>query len=166
MNSKSIKVRDGVKIFLDKAKSRSVSLHFGAIMTFDTDSYENNTVKVSEVEQSTDLPWSIPEDYDSNNEACLLRYGSAAEETLINSTRYNLDNEECVLMQKSKREEIRRMTGVNVDDFQVYDDGSVYEIFEQLLNSKSNINSYNVLCVMETYRSRPGYILIDLISNQ
>ncbi|KAF5288354.1 hypothetical protein FQA39_LY15444 [Lamprigera yunnana] len=58
---------------------------------------------------------------------------------------------ECVIMQKSKREEIRRMHCANVDDFQVYDDGVVYEIFEQLLNSKYNMNSYNVLCVMEMY---------------
>ncbi|KAF5281809.1 hypothetical protein FQA39_LY05023 [Lamprigera yunnana] len=68
---------------------------------------------------------------------------------------------ECVIMQKSKREEIRRMAGVNVDDFQVYDDGGVYEIFEQLLNSKYNINSYNVLCVMEMY-SDPKYNINDL----
>ncbi|KAF5276085.1 hypothetical protein FQA39_LY00881 [Lamprigera yunnana] len=94
MNSKSIKVRSGVKTFLDKAKSRSVPLHLGAIMTFDTDSCENNTVDSGKVEQSIDLPWSIPDDYDANNEACLLRYGKAAEETLINSTRYDLDNKD------------------------------------------------------------------------
>ncbi|KAF5272529.1 hypothetical protein FQA39_LY07853 [Lamprigera yunnana] len=216
-----------------------------------------------ETKKSIDLPWSIPEDYDANKEARLLRYGNAAEETLINSTRYDLDMKskyieigysthldlhpdelsirnmckthditdnvkisyhweyseglslpmasmiaaavsdpmsnvdnfmktitlqrdyctcmfnrydveavfhlkpiityrleimrssgfkefydnivECVIMQKSKREEIRRMAGVNIDDFQVYDDGGVYDIFEQLLNSKYNINSYNVL---------------------
>ncbi|KAF5305673.1 hypothetical protein FQA39_LY09162 [Lamprigera yunnana] len=69
---KSFKVRDGVKTFLDKAKSRSVPLHLGAIMTFDTDSCKNNTVEAGEVEQSTDLPWSIPEDYDANNEFRLL----------------------------------------------------------------------------------------------
>ncbi|KAF5288097.1 hypothetical protein FQA39_LY15522 [Lamprigera yunnana] len=61
-------------------------------MTFDTDSCENNTVEAAEVEQSIDLPWSILEVYDANNEARLLRYGDAAEETLINSTRYDLDN--------------------------------------------------------------------------
>ncbi|KAF5298058.1 hypothetical protein FQA39_LY11826 [Lamprigera yunnana] len=225
MNSKSIKVRDGVKIFLDKAKSLSVPLHLGAITTFDTDSCKNNMIEEGETKQSIDLHWSIPEDYDANNEARLLAYGNAAEETLINSTRYDLDNEikyieirygtnldlqpvirirdgatactdsrcnarcsknkrdyrtckfnrydvesifhlksfinyrleimrssgfkefydnivECVIIQKSKREEIRRMIDVNVDDFQVYDDGGVYEIFDQLLNSKYNINSY------------------------
>ncbi|KAF5282279.1 hypothetical protein FQA39_LY17641 [Lamprigera yunnana] len=78
MNSKSIKVRDGVKTFLDKAQSRSVPLHFLAIMTVNIDSCENNTVEA---------------DYDANNEARLLRYGNAAEETLINLTRYDLDNE-------------------------------------------------------------------------
>ncbi|KAF5296340.1 hypothetical protein FQA39_LY12557 [Lamprigera yunnana] len=93
MNSKSIKVRDGVKTFLDKANSRSVPLHFGAIMTLDTDSCENNTVQEGEVEQSIDLLWSIPEDSDANNEARLLSYGNAAEETLIHSARYDLDNE-------------------------------------------------------------------------
>ncbi|KAF5274860.1 hypothetical protein FQA39_LY07042 [Lamprigera yunnana] len=72
MNSKSIKVRDDVKTFLDETKSRSVPLHLGAIMTFDTDSSENNTVDECEVEQSIDLPWSIPEDYKANNEARLL----------------------------------------------------------------------------------------------
>ncbi|KAF5270300.1 hypothetical protein FQA39_LY08411 [Lamprigera yunnana] len=94
MNSKSIKVRDSVKTFLDKAKSQSVPLHLGAIMTFDSDSCENNTVEAGEVEQSIDLPWSIPKDYDANNEARLLRYGNSAEETLIKSTRYDLDNED------------------------------------------------------------------------
>ncbi|KAF5300712.1 hypothetical protein FQA39_LY11074 [Lamprigera yunnana] len=73
---------------------------------------------------------------------------------------------ECVIMKKSKREKIRSMAGVNVDEFQMYDDGGVYEIFEQLLTSKYKINSYNVLFVMEMYRHRPGYILTDLISNQ
>ncbi|KAF5284877.1 hypothetical protein FQA39_LY16927 [Lamprigera yunnana] len=306
MNSKSIKVRDGVKTFLDEAKSQSVPLHLGTIMTFDTDSCENNKDEEGEVEQSIELPWSIHEDYIANNEACLLWYDNAAEETLINSTRYDLDNEpvirirdgatgcadsrcnarfsknnvlldtyewkkfpelephimnhffydssevqcildqsskdelsirnmcktdditddvkisyhweyseglsspmglmiasavsdpirngenfmktitlqrnyrtctfnrydveaifllkpiinyrleimrsskfkefydnmvECVIMQKYKREEICRMAGVNVDYFQVYDDGGVYEIFEQMLNSKYNINS-------------------------
>ncbi|KAF5293344.1 hypothetical protein FQA39_LY02829 [Lamprigera yunnana] len=77
----------------NKAKFRSVPLDLGAIMTFDTDSCENNTVEASEVEQSIDLPWSIPEDYDANNEARLLRYGNAADETLINSTRYDLHND-------------------------------------------------------------------------
>ncbi|KAF5282891.1 hypothetical protein FQA39_LY17452 [Lamprigera yunnana] len=86
-------VRDGAKTFLDKAKSRSVPLHLGAILTFGTDSCKNNTPDAGEVEQSTDLPWSIPEDHDANNEARLLMYGNAAEETLINSTRYDLDNE-------------------------------------------------------------------------
>ncbi|KAF5306649.1 hypothetical protein FQA39_LY08838 [Lamprigera yunnana] len=94
MNSKSIKVRDGVKKFVDKVKSRRTPLHLGAIMTFDTNRCENNTVEAGEVEQSIDLPWSILEDYDANNKACLLRYSNAAEETLINSTRYDLDNEE------------------------------------------------------------------------
>ncbi|KAF5274579.1 hypothetical protein FQA39_LY07191 [Lamprigera yunnana] len=188
MNSKFI---SGVKTFLDKAKFRSVPLHLGAVMTFDIDSCENNKVEEGEVEQSIDLPRSIPEDYDANNEARLLRCGNAAEETLINLTRYDLDNEkyseglfspmrsmiaaaisdpmtngddfmktitlkrdyrtcmfnrydveailhlnpiinyrleimpssefkefydivECVIMQKSKQEEIRRMAGVNV----------------------------------------------------
>ncbi|KAF5305690.1 hypothetical protein FQA39_LY09179 [Lamprigera yunnana] len=82
-----------MKTFLDKAKSESVPLHLVAIMTFDTDSCENNKVEAGEVEQSIDLLWSIPEDYDANNKARLLRYGNAAEETLINSTRYDLDNE-------------------------------------------------------------------------
>ncbi|KAF5306771.1 hypothetical protein FQA39_LY00001 [Lamprigera yunnana] len=40
---------------------------------------------------------------------------------------------ECVIIQKSKREEIRRMVGINVDDLQVYDDGGAYEIFEQII---------------------------------
>ncbi|KAF5303388.1 hypothetical protein FQA39_LY09979 [Lamprigera yunnana] len=39
------------------------------------------------------LETSIPEEYDANNEDRLLRHGNAAEETLINSTRYDLDNE-------------------------------------------------------------------------
>ncbi|KAF5270241.1 hypothetical protein FQA39_LY08455 [Lamprigera yunnana] len=292
INSKSGKVPDGVKTFLDKAKSRNFPLHLWAIMMFNTDSCENNTVEEDEVKQSINLPWSIPKDYDANNEARLLRYGNAAEETLINSTRYDLDNEDkyidirysthlnqqqCVLdqsfknelsiqnmcktdditddvkisyhweyseglslpiasmiavavsdtmrngdnfmktitlqhdyrtcsfskcdvvtiihlkpiinylleimrssgfkefydniverviMHKSKRDKIGSMAGINVDDFQVYDDGVVYKIFEQLLNSKYNINSYNVLCVMEMYRHRPGYILTDLTFNQ
>ncbi|KAF5287006.1 hypothetical protein FQA39_LY16120 [Lamprigera yunnana] len=74
-------------------KFRNVPLYLGAIMTFDIDSCENNTVEAGEVEQSIDLPWSILEDYDANNEARLLRYGNAADETLINSTRYGLENE-------------------------------------------------------------------------
>ncbi|KAF5284988.1 hypothetical protein FQA39_LY16853 [Lamprigera yunnana] len=45
---------------------------------------------------------------------------------------------ECVIIQKSKREEIRRMAGINIGDFQVYDDGGAYEIFEQTLNLKYN----------------------------
>ncbi|KAF5281821.1 hypothetical protein FQA39_LY05035 [Lamprigera yunnana] len=53
----------------------------------------NNTAEAGEVEQSIDLHWSISEDYDVNHEARLLRYGNAAEKTLINSTRYDLDNE-------------------------------------------------------------------------
>ncbi|KAF5296574.1 hypothetical protein FQA39_LY19299 [Lamprigera yunnana] len=252
MNSKSIKVRDGVKTFLAKAKSRSVPLHLGAIMTFDTDTCEKNTVEAGEVEQSIDLSWSIPEDYDANKETRLLRYDRSSKDEL--SIRYmcktdditdyvtisyhweyseglsspmgsmiaaavsdpmkNGDNfiktiilqrdyrtctfnrydveaifhmkpiinyrleimrssgfkefhdniVECVIMQKSKREEIRKMAGVNVDDFQMYDDGGVYENFEQLLNSKYNINLYYVLCVID--RHRAGYILTDLISNQ
>ncbi|KAF5287937.1 hypothetical protein FQA39_LY15607 [Lamprigera yunnana] len=93
MNRKSIKVRNGVKTFLDKAKSRNGPLYLGTIMTFDTHSCENNTVEAGEVEQSIDLPWSIPEDYDANNKARLLKYGNAAEETLINSTCYDLDNQ-------------------------------------------------------------------------
>ncbi|KAF5271204.1 hypothetical protein FQA39_LY08211 [Lamprigera yunnana] len=32
---------------------------------------------------------------------------------------------ECVIIQKSKREEIRRMVGINIDDFQMYDDGDI-----------------------------------------
>ncbi|KAF5281445.1 hypothetical protein FQA39_LY17785 [Lamprigera yunnana] len=91
MNSNSIKVRDGLKTFLDKVKSRSVPLHLGVIMIFATNSCENDTVEAGEVEQSIDLPWSIPED--ANNEARLLRCGNAAEEMLINSKRYDLDNE-------------------------------------------------------------------------
>ncbi|KAF5287960.1 hypothetical protein FQA39_LY15598 [Lamprigera yunnana] len=47
-----------------------------------------------EVEQSIDVPWSVPEDYNANNEARLLRNDNAAEETLINSTRYDLENED------------------------------------------------------------------------
>ncbi|KAF5270745.1 hypothetical protein FQA39_LY01483 [Lamprigera yunnana] len=73
---------------------------------------------------------------------------------------------EFVIIQKSKREEIRRMAGINIDDFSVYDDGGAYEIFEQTLNSKYNLNSYNVLCVMEMHRHRPGYILNDIIANR
>ncbi|KAF5304348.1 hypothetical protein FQA39_LY09727 [Lamprigera yunnana] len=56
MNSESIKVRDGVKTFLDKAISRCVPLHLGATLTFNADTCENNTVEAGEVEQSTDLP--------------------------------------------------------------------------------------------------------------
>ncbi|KAF5270743.1 hypothetical protein FQA39_LY01481 [Lamprigera yunnana] len=294
--SKSIKVRDGVKTFLDKAKSRNVPLHLGTIMTFDTDNCENNTVEKGEVEQSVDLPWSMPEDYDANNEArllsthlylqsviriqggatgcadsrcndrfsknnvlldtyewkkctelgphmmnkfcydlseiqCVLDQSSNYELSIRNMckseditddvkisyhweyseglslpmgsmimmavselmrngntfmktitlqrdyrtctfNRYDVeaifhlkpiinyrleimrssefkelyDNiVKCVIMQKSEREEIRRVGGVNVVVFQVYDDGGVYKIFKQLLNSKYNINSYNVL---------------------
>ncbi|KAF5303385.1 hypothetical protein FQA39_LY09976 [Lamprigera yunnana] len=78
-------------------KYRGVPLHLGPIMMFDTDSCEKNTVEAGEVEQSIDLSWSVPEDYDANNEACLLRYGNAAEETLINLTRDDLDNEDTVI---------------------------------------------------------------------
>ncbi|KAF5269125.1 hypothetical protein FQA39_LY08795 [Lamprigera yunnana] len=77
----------------NKAESRSVPLQLGAIVTFDTNSCKNNTVEAGEVEQSIDLLWSIPKDYDANNKALLLRYGKVTEETLINSTRYDLDNE-------------------------------------------------------------------------
>ncbi|KAF5272533.1 hypothetical protein FQA39_LY07857 [Lamprigera yunnana] len=87
MSSMTIKVREGVKIFLDKAKSRSVPLHLGSITTCDTDSREDNVM-----DQSVDLPWSIPKDYNMNEETRLLAYGNASEETLINSTRYDLDN--------------------------------------------------------------------------
>ncbi|KAF5269107.1 hypothetical protein FQA39_LY08777 [Lamprigera yunnana] len=45
----------------------------------------------------------------------------------------------CVIMQKSKREEIRRMAGININDLKVYDDGGAYKSFEQTLNSKYNI---------------------------
>ncbi|KAF5269730.1 hypothetical protein FQA39_LY08653 [Lamprigera yunnana] len=58
----------------------NIPLYLGTIMTFDTDSCENNTVEEGKVEQSIDLPWSIPKDYDANNETRLLRYGNAAEE--------------------------------------------------------------------------------------
>ncbi|KAF5293610.1 hypothetical protein FQA39_LY03095 [Lamprigera yunnana] len=72
----------------------------------------------------------------------------------------------CVIVQKFKRGEIRRMAAAAV----VGDvDGEmsmlfpmrmdVYEILEQTLNYKCNINSYNVLCIMEAYRHRPGYIM-------
>ncbi|KAF5286635.1 hypothetical protein FQA39_LY16209 [Lamprigera yunnana] len=71
-----------------------------------------------------------------------------------------------VIIQKSKREEIRRMAGININDFQVYGDGGAYEIFKQTLNSKYNINSYNVLCGMDMYRHRPVYILNDIIANR
>ncbi|KAF5289923.1 hypothetical protein FQA39_LY14932 [Lamprigera yunnana] len=190
MSSMTIKVRDGVKTFLDKGKSRSVPLHLGSIMKCDADSCEDNVV----AGQSIDLPWFIPKDYNMNDETRLLAYGNALEETLINSTRYDLDNEgkyiemgysthlelqpssglngfydnivECVIIQKCKREEIRKMAGINIDDFQVYDDGGVYKIFEQTLNLKYNINSYNVLCVMEMYRHRPEYIFNDIITNR
>ncbi|KAF5288041.1 hypothetical protein FQA39_LY15537 [Lamprigera yunnana] len=60
-----------------------------SITTFDSDSREDIVV-----DQSIDLPWSIPEDYNMNDETRLLAYGNALEETLINSTRYDLDNEE------------------------------------------------------------------------
>ncbi|KAF5281376.1 hypothetical protein FQA39_LY17818 [Lamprigera yunnana] len=48
---------------------------------------------MGEVDQSIDLPWSIPGDYSMNNEARLLTYGNASEEAPINSMRYDLDNE-------------------------------------------------------------------------
>ncbi|KAF5277232.1 hypothetical protein FQA39_LY18519 [Lamprigera yunnana] len=76
----------------------------------------------------------------------------------------------CVIVQKSKRGEIRRMAAaavvgdvdgenfVVVPDENVRESMDVYEIFEQTLNYKCNINSHNVLCIMETYRHRPGYI--------
>ncbi|KAF5301099.1 hypothetical protein FQA39_LY10918 [Lamprigera yunnana] len=90
MSSMTIKVREGVKKFLDKAKSRSVPLHLGSIMKSDANSCEDNVV----ADQSIDLPWSIPKDYNMNNETRLLAHGNALEETLINSTRYDLDNDE------------------------------------------------------------------------
>ncbi|KAF5274889.1 hypothetical protein FQA39_LY07071 [Lamprigera yunnana] len=71
----SIKLRDGVKTFLDQAKSRIVPLNLGTTTKFDTCSCENNTVEESEERQSIDLPWSIPKDYNVNNEARLLKYG-------------------------------------------------------------------------------------------
>ncbi|KAF5284029.1 hypothetical protein FQA39_LY17162 [Lamprigera yunnana] len=123
MNSKSIKVRDGVKTVPDKAKSRRVSLHLGAIMTFDTDSCESNTVEAREVEQSTNIPWSISEDYDGNNEARLLRYGNAAE-ALINSTRYDLDNE-------SKHIEIRVLDEYSKDELSIRNMCKTYDITDE-----------------------------------
>ncbi|KAF5284878.1 hypothetical protein FQA39_LY16928 [Lamprigera yunnana] len=86
----TIKAREGIKAFLDKAESRSAPLHLGAITTFDTDSRKSN---IGERGQSIDLPWSLPEDYSMNDGARLLTYGNASEETLINLTRYDLDNE-------------------------------------------------------------------------
>ncbi|KAF5269677.1 hypothetical protein FQA39_LY08600 [Lamprigera yunnana] len=74
------KVCEGVKTFLDKATFQSVHLHLGAIMTFDINSRENNMGVEGEESgvgsrQSIDLPWSLPKDYNANNETRLLKYG-------------------------------------------------------------------------------------------
>ncbi|KAF5293100.1 hypothetical protein FQA39_LY13710 [Lamprigera yunnana] len=92
MSSMTIKVRKGVKAFLDKAKSRRVPLQ-RPMTTFYTDSRKSNIGETGDVDQSIDLPWSIPEDYSMNDEARLLTYGNALEDAMINSTRYDLDNE-------------------------------------------------------------------------
>ncbi|KAF5299183.1 hypothetical protein FQA39_LY02356 [Lamprigera yunnana] len=62
--------------------------------TYTRSSTSTFKAEASEVEQSIDLSWLIPEDYDANNEARLLRHGNAAQETVINSTRCDLDNED------------------------------------------------------------------------
>ncbi|KAF5304492.1 hypothetical protein FQA39_LY09688 [Lamprigera yunnana] len=72
----TIKVREGVKAFLDKAKSRSVPITFG----------DHNDVRYR-----ARVIW-IPEDYSMHDEARLLTYCNTSVETLINSTHYDLDN--------------------------------------------------------------------------
>ncbi|KAF5301618.1 hypothetical protein FQA39_LY10665 [Lamprigera yunnana] len=94
MNSMTIKEREGVKKIFDKAKSRSVPLHLGVIMTFDTNNRESNMSEAGEESQSTDLPWALLDEYNINDKARLLSCGNASEETMINSTRYDLDNED------------------------------------------------------------------------
>ncbi|KAF5291665.1 hypothetical protein FQA39_LY14302 [Lamprigera yunnana] len=62
---------------------------------------------------------------------------------------------ECVIVQKPKRGEIRRMADavgdVNVAfDENVCESMDVYEIFEQTLNYRYNVNSHNVLWIIHT----------------
>ncbi|KAF5308318.1 hypothetical protein FQR65_LT18239 [Abscondita terminalis] len=45
------------------------------------------------------------------------------------------------------------------------DDWGVYEMFEKLINSKYNINSHNVLCLMEVLYRRPGFIMSHVVEN-
>ncbi|KAF5278060.1 hypothetical protein FQA39_LY18401 [Lamprigera yunnana] len=87
------KVCDGVKTFLDKAKSRSVPLYFGAIMTFDTDSLDSNMGEESGVRSrhSIDLPWSLPEDHNANNETRLLRYEVMNGMNVLNQYKQEMD---------------------------------------------------------------------------
>ncbi|KAF5289941.1 hypothetical protein FQA39_LY14950 [Lamprigera yunnana] len=62
---------------------------------------------------------------------------------------------ECVIVQKFKRGEIRRMAAAAVRDVNVVLDENVcesmdvYKIFEQTLNYRCNKNSHNMLCIME-----------------
>ncbi|KAF5281843.1 hypothetical protein FQA39_LY05057 [Lamprigera yunnana] len=76
----------------------------------------------------------------------------------------------CVIVQKSKRGEIRRMAAAAaVGDVNVILDENVCdvcEIVEQTLNYRCNINSHNVLCIMEAYRHRPGCTINGIMSHR
>ncbi|KAF5287813.1 hypothetical protein FQA39_LY15674 [Lamprigera yunnana] len=126
----TIKVSKGVKTFLDKAKSSSVPLHLVSFMKFHAVSCEDNVV----ADQSIDLPWSIPEDYNINDETRLLAYGNASEETLINSTCYDLDNE-------GKYIEMGYSTHLELQPF-FYDSTEIQKVLDQ--SSRDDLSIQNM----------------------
>ncbi|KAF5283635.1 hypothetical protein FQA39_LY17264 [Lamprigera yunnana] len=92
--------------------------------------------------------------------------------------RYEMENIFCLKpiieyrLEKSKRGEILRMAAAAVGDVDVVLDENVcesmdvYAIFEQTLNNRCNINSHNVLCIIEAYPYRPGYIMNSIMSHR
>ncbi|KAF5274675.1 hypothetical protein FQR65_LT16912 [Abscondita terminalis] len=63
----------------------------------------------------------------------------------------------CVVIEQRKKKE----TEEDDDD----DGWGVYDIYEKLLNTEYNINSHNVLCLMEILYYRPGFIMSCVVEN-
>ncbi|KAF5298835.1 hypothetical protein FQR65_LT19576 [Abscondita terminalis] len=63
----------------------------------------------------------------------------------------------CMVIEQRKKKETEE------DD----DDGGwgVYDVYEKLLNTEYNINSHNVLCLMEILYYRPGFIMSCVVEN-
>ncbi|KAF5285853.1 hypothetical protein FQA39_LY04314 [Lamprigera yunnana] len=146
MSSMTIKVREGVNAFLDKAKSRSVPLALGPITTFDANSREGNVV-----DQSTNLPWSIRKNYSMNDEARLRTYGSVLQEALINSTRYDLNNKDArcnarlnknnVLLNVYEWEKFMEFESYMMYQF-FYDSTEIQKVFDQ--SSEDDLSIQNM----------------------